>query len=174
MKKFALFVLPVLVASLIFFAACGDENKSGDVTTDSVSATQEDVTDISSQESDFPTEAATSEEAATVPVETPYGDLRFPEAMSDALDTEIEDDGEGSCRVSFFALLNERRYPLYIISIGSGEGDEVGTLTGPDGIERNVYLTVSDNDLSDVDENEKMSVYAMQETLNDVISNLGH
>ncbi len=178
MKKLICFIVLVIAAALVLtlFAACSGgeaESETGSVVTSAPSGNESgNETDTSDIDTLSPGGTAMYDDGKTIPVETPYGDLLFPESLSDALDYEIEDDGEGSCRVSFFALLNERRYPLYDISIGSGEGEAVGTLTGPDGTARDVYLSVHENDLSGVPEDERTSVYAMQETLNDVISNL--
>ncbi len=180
MKRSLFIAAALILITLLLFTGCG---KGGETSTeatagDSTASPTESGVDFSQTDTGDNGETevttpVTRAEDGFIPITTPYGDLLFPEEMSDALDTEVEDDGEGSCRVSFYANINGSRYPLYVLSIGSGDGDEVGTLTGPDGTARSVYLTVFENDVSGVSDNEALSVYAMQETLNEVISNLG-
>lgn len=106
------------------------------------------------------------------PIDTKFGRLRYPDQFFDYLETE-QTETNTEVKVLFRAAIGEKRIDLFEVTIG-GEGETpVGTLTGPDGTARNVYLRfIEIEDLSGLSAGESNRVYAMQESLNFVIDNL--
>lgn len=106
------------------------------------------------------------------PIETKFGRLRYPDQFIDYIETE-QQETDSSVQVLFRAVIGEKRIDLFEIGIGKGTGENVGSLTGPDGVKRDVFLQFFEiDDLSDLTEGETDRVYAMQESLNFVIDNL--
>ena len=103
------------------------------------------------------------------PVETKYGRLRYPDDFYDFLETEQTEDGD-TLKVLFRAVIRETKLDLFELSIGGGEGEPVGKITGTDGTTRDLYLRLIElGDMSQLTEGEKDRVYAMQEALNFVL-----
>ena len=106
------------------------------------------------------------------PIETKFGTLKYPDQFIDYVETEQKETEKG-VSVLFRAKIGEKRIDMFEMTIGEGEGEAVGKLTGPDGVKRDVYLRFIElSDLSGLTEGEKNRVYAMQECLNFVIDNL--
>ena len=67
-------------------------------------------------------------------------------------------------------MIRETKLDLFELSIGGGEGEPVGKITGTDGATRDLYLRLIElGDMSQLTEGEKDRVYAMQEALNFVL-----
>lgn len=107
-----------------------------------------------------------------VQVSTPYGDLYYQDQWEEYMVTEQEDTGDG-VKVTFSACINGMTYPLFYVTIGSGEGALVGELTGPDGAKREVYVRSNEmEEISELSDSERNRLYAMQEDINYIIENL--
>lgn len=103
------------------------------------------------------------------PIDTEYGRLRYPDDFFEFLETEQKKDGN-TLTVLFRAVIRDVKIDLFELSIGGGEGDPVGKLTGPDGTVRDLYLRFFELDnLSELTDGEKDRVFAMQEALNFVL-----
>ncbi len=103
---------------------------------------------------------------------TQYGSLYYPDYWQGHMVHEVQPQGE-ALAVVFNASINDKLYPLFTMTIGEGEGTQVGTLTDEAGTARPVYMTVAeileDGSLT----NDELSrLYAMQEDLNFVIDHL--
>ena len=112
------------------------------------------------------------EDTNTVTVHTEYGDIYFQEQWAEFMKTEqvMEDN---VLTVSFMAEFNGKRYPLFTIFVGAGEGDPVTQITDADGVQRDVFVVFEE--LLEYDElasDEQNRLYAMQEEINFVIENL--
>ena len=106
------------------------------------------------------------------PIDTKFGRLRYPDQFFDYLETE-QTETETEIKVLFRAVIGEKRIDLFEVTIGDEAEDQVGTLTGPDGVVRGVFLRfIEIEDLNGLSEGETNRVYAMQESLNYIIDNL--
>lgn len=125
------------------------------------------------------TAQATEEEAVAIPVAeeawetitTPYGDLRFPAGLYGDLKREegMEND---VYKMKFYTDIDGTSYDLFTLYIGGEVGDAtyLGTITGKDGSENEVYVLPHElGDLSKLDAAQKDKIYAMQEALNEVL-----
>ena len=121
----------------------------------------------------------TEEEAVAIPVAeetweaiaTPYGDLRFPSSLCEDLRRE-EGMEDNIYKMRFYTDVDGTTYDLFTLYIGGEVGDAtyLGTLTGKDGAQNEVYVLPHDlGDLSGLDSAQKDKVYAMQEALNEVL-----
>ena len=122
---------------------------------------------------------SSQEEAIAVPaaeetwetIVTPYGDLRYPANYYEDLKREegMEDDVYS---MKFSTSGGDEIYDLFTLYIGGqAEGSNLlGTLTGKDGTEYEVYVLPAElGDLSKLDSAEQDRIYAMQEALNEVL-----
>lgn len=106
------------------------------------------------------------------PIETKFGRLRYPDQFFEFLETE-QTESDNEVKVLFRAVIGEKRIDMFEVIIGGFGGDSVGTITGPDGTVRNVYLRfIEIEDLDGLTEGETDRVYAMQEALNFVLDSL--
>lgn len=107
-----------------------------------------------------------------ITVDTEYGTLYYPAQWTEFIQMEQSSEGDATV-VSFSAKINENSYSLFSITIG-GEGDNpAGTLTGPDGTQRNVYVQITELEQSDtLSEGEQNRLYAMQEDINYLLDSL--
>ena len=153
-------------------AGCGTRTPSG---------TETSATSGTASETEAPATSDTVSETETEdpdrdwePVKTKFGTFRFPDQWFDFLETE-QSETEDAVTVLFRAVIGDRKIDLYELTVGAGEGEAAGTLTGPDGIGRGVYVRLLElPDLSGLglSEGETDRVYAMQESLNSVIDSL--
>ena len=82
-------------------------------------------------------------------------------------------DGDNSCTIDFFSVLDGKQYDLFEISIGEEKGQYVGTITGKKGDSHNVFVEVYDlGDISGLPQDKSDQLYAMQEAVNTVVENL--
>ena len=116
--------------------------------------------------------AAIEADIDRVPIETKYGTLYYPEQWMESLETE-QTEADESLEVLFRAKIGEQQIDLFALTIGDGADDSAGTLTGPDGVKRDVHVKLLElPDLSGLSEGEMNRVYAMQEAVNDVLDSL--
>ena len=173
MKKKVLLIAVILVFALLAasLSSCG---KQAAESIDETPAAQ--ITEMPA-----PAEAAETEEPVVTeeprdwePVETKFGDLRYPDQWFDSLETE-QTETDDSVTVAFRAKVNEQSFDLFDVCIGQNavEGEAVGVLTGPDGVQREAFLRFHElGEITGLNEGETNRVYAMQEALNFVIDNL--
>lgn len=148
-----------VLTCFVVLVGCGMKDKTDPVDTQSTQA-----------------ETTASDPAAaaepTFAVETPCGNLTYPEAWKDQLQTEVSET-EAGCDVSFSTTIGEQQFRLFTVIIG-GDDNSAGTLTAPDGTTRNVSLDVPDlGDISALSQSDQDQLYAMQEGLNVVVESLG-
>lgn len=105
-------------------------------------------------------------------IETSYGTLSYPEQWKDCLDVEQEESEDG-VQLIFQAEIEDELYPLFEITIGEGDGEAVGVIQDEDGVSRDVYVKILENeDLEDLSDEEIDRIYAMKEGINDVLDHL--
>lgn len=147
---------------------------SGCASKEEIKTDEESVTTAQTEPPVVQTEQPTvqTEGISHVTVSTPYGDLYSQDQWADLMKTEQKADGE-SVVVSFSTEINGTAYPLFHISIGSGDGALVGELTDAEGTKREVYAymeTITESpELTSAEQNR---LYAMQEDINYIIDNL--
>lgn len=121
-----------------------------------------------------PVSALPETEETFVTVETPYGNLYYPDRWQEDV-TAQQTQEENTVTVTFETTYEGVTYNLFEVYITDGERSEslVGTLTDGDGAARNVYLHAEEiPEDSAMDETEQNRLYAMQEDLNYLIDNL--
>jgi len=117
-------------------------------------------------------QSAQAEHAEEVVIGTAYGDLYYPAQWEEFLQVDQTEEN-GRVQAAFSGKIDETLYPLFTISIGSGDGVGAGMLTGKDGTQRQVYVQIAEITgnaaLSQIELNR---LYAMQEDLNYLIDHL--
>ena len=173
-------LLLALVMFFTFFVGCGGEKEpQAQLDEDQTPAPTEPIetAEMSDQEDIIPEEQNDDPELSDPnrdwePIDTPLGRLRYPDQFFDYIETE-QQESENGLSVLFTAVIGEKRIQLFELLIGEGDGEPVGTLTGPDDVQRDVFLRfIEIEDLEGLTEGETNRVYAMQESLNFVIDNL--
>ena len=154
-----MFAAVAMIACFVMFVGCGGKSRNDSASTEAA-----------------PAETSTADPAAAIEttfvVETPCGNLTYPETWKEQLQTEISETEVG-CDASFFTTIGGQQFRLFTVRIG-GEDNSAGTLTAADGTVRNVSLDVPDlGDISALSQNDQDQLYAMQEGLNVVVENLG-
>lgn len=105
-------------------------------------------------------------------IKTGLGTLYIPKKYEQLMQTNIN-DGDGSCTIDFFSVLDGKQYDLFEISIGEEKGQYVGTITGKKGDSHDVFVEVYDlGDISGLPQDKSDQLYAMQEAVNTVVENL--
>ena len=106
-------------------------------------------------------------------IETSYGTLKFPQQWKEDLTIEKQATETGE-EVIFRETITKDQLTLFTICIGGTEnGSYIGTLTDATGKTREVYLRINELDLGDdLSTEQKSRIYAMQESVNDIIDNL--
>lgn len=105
-------------------------------------------------------------------IKTGLGTLYIPKKYEKLMQTTIN-DGDNSCTIDFFSVLDGKQYDLFEISIGEEKGQYVGTITGKKGDSHNVFVEVYDlGDISGLPQDKSDQLYAMQEAVNTVVENL--
>ena len=105
-------------------------------------------------------------------IKTGLGTLYIPKKYEKLMQTTIN-DGDNSCTIDFFSVLDGKQYDLFEISIGEEKGQYVGTITGKRGDSHNVFVEVYDlGDISGLPQDKSDQLYAMQEAVNTVVENL--
>ena len=171
MKKYYHILSLLLLLTLLSALLCGCGKKQD---PESVAPTEEPTEETAPPE---PTPEEIEEEDPELsdpnrtwePIETKFGRLRYPDEFFDYLETE-QSETEDTVTVLFRAKIGEKTIDLFEMSIGKGEGEAVGKVTGPDGQQRNLYLRFIELEgLDELTEGETNRVYAMQEALNFVM-----
>lgn len=102
-------------------------------------------------------------------VSTRYGDLYFSDQWEDSVKVE-QNSGERSEVLVFTGVIDGKEYPLFRVEIidGADGSDAVGKITGEDGVERNVFVSMEPMPQGECPE----QLYAMRDGVNDLIDNL--
>lgn len=116
------------------------------------------------------------QEAEDIKIETPYGDLSFPYGFEEIVTWENETEGTAD-RFVFYAVLDSSKIKVYTISFSteatSDEGDLLGEIQESSGSLVYVYFLPEDGIVNDeMSNDQKNTVYAAQETVNDVIASM--
>ena len=164
MKKIAW----ILLAGMMIFAmaGCGGPGSQKEKTETEAAAAQTD---------DEEAQAIPVPEEAWEVITTPYGDLRYPAALYPDLQRE-EGQADGAYSMAFRTAEDGVVYDLFTLYIGGEAGDAtyLGSLTGKDGSENEVYVLPGElGDLSGLDGEVQDRIYAMQEALNEVLGEEG-
>lgn len=172
-KKFFKCIAGALLLGLLL-AGCGSEEKvntsSASDASSSEGVSQDTETDSAQEQS--AEESNEPAELEDITINTPYGDLHYPEQWTEFIKTDQKEE-EDSVIVTFEAEINGTVYPLFEVTIGKENGTAVGELTDADGVKRTVYMKAGE--LSEdplLTEDEQNRLYAMQEDLNYVIDHL--
>lgn len=162
MKKFLLTAVCALIL-VSCLTGCGQQKADAQPTAQPAAQT------------DSPADVQQTEEPLDpelVPVETKFGTLSYNEQWSEFMKTEIEET-DNSVEVRFIANINKTDFPLFTVSVGSGSGAESGKLTGPDGVQREVLVSLQEVDPGNaLTEDQINRLYAMQEDVNFVLDHL--
>ena len=77
-------------------------------------------------------------------ITTPVGDLTIPKELTES--AQMEDTSkDGQYAVSFYGMVGTDKVLLFEISVGTdGEGYKLGSATGTDGNENNIWLNISE------------------------------
>lgn len=111
-----------------------------------------------------------------VEIKTNYGTLSYPIGFEEIVTFE-ESDNDGVQSYEFSAVLNDEQIKVYTISFSQDVredlGELLGTIDGDDGETVNVYFAPVEDIVNDkMSEDDQNTVYAAQETVNDVIASL--
>ena len=123
------------------------------------------------------TTVATEAVQETVPpdcvvVSTPYGNLQYQDQWLEFMAVDQVRNGDDLV-VTFSALVNDVKYPLFELTIGAGDGDAAGQITDANGVRRDVYVHMMEIvNTSALTDSEQNRIFAMQEDINYVIENL--
>lgn len=105
-------------------------------------------------------------------IKTGFGTLYIPKKYEQLIQTTIT-EGNDSCTVDFFSILDGKQYDLFKISIGEENGQYAGTITGKKNASHDVFVEVCDlGDISRLPQDKADQLYAMQEAVNTVVENL--
>lgn len=117
---------------------------------------------------------AVSHPSEMLVIETKYGYLYYPDRWNEYVTTTQEETSD-AVTVCFEATVNGEKYPLFNIEVAedSGSTEASGTITDTAGKVHDVFahmLELEDTDA--LSEDELNRIYAMKESLNDLIENL--
>ena len=124
----------------------------------------------------LPNGASTTTQGAAmdycVPVETVYGTLYYQDQWIDYMVVQQQQSGN-TLTVKFQAQIADVVYSLFTLTIGEPTEAAIGKITDGSGTKRDVVASMDElGDLSELSEEEKNRLYAMQEDINFVIENL--
>lgn len=163
----------VCAVSILMLAAvltgCG--SKPEQVESTAVTEAQTQATEA--EETTIATEAVQE----TVPpdcvvVSTPYGNLQYQDQWMEFMSVDQVRNGDDLV-VTFSALINDVKYPLFELTIGAGDGNAAGQITDANGVRRDVYVHMMEIvDTAALTDSEQNRIFAMQEDINYVIENL--
>ena len=105
-------------------------------------------------------------------VSTSYCAVAYPFAFSDIIHVAVGQEDHQEALV-FSAYLNETEYPVYSLIFGDAGEVPLGTLTMEDGTVCAITAQIFEVD-STIDADTLISIYAVQETVNDVIKSLNY
>lgn len=133
--------------------------------------TPEGTTD--SEKTTEPTQGNTEPVMNGASVNTPYCVLQIPEEWVGRISVEIKEE-EWNTAVAFYGEVSGERVLLYTLHFGGAAGDPVGILETEAGVMMDVTVEVHDITVNPGWSQEKTdSVYAMQESVNYMLENLG-
>lgn len=172
-KMFVLMLASMLCLLLIACSNSDSSNTDANENQDSASVAAEEAAKEAATVDAAAAESEPSEKAELMDIETAYGTLSYPAEWKDSLVTNESQDDDGLLSVTFSAKLDEQEYSLFKIMICGEEGDSVGTIKDAEGTVRNVFVELFElSDLSDLSEDAQNQLYAMQEGVNTLISEL--
>lgn len=107
-------------------------------------------------------------------IRTPYCTLQYPVAWKDYLVTEqMEADTDGVYRVAFYGkVASHEQCLLFTLLFGGDEGNQLGAIMGDDDRFVTVNIQMEELDLSGWPEEDAQILYSMQESVNELISQL--
>ena len=151
MKKVILALLTVTIVAS--FMGCQKSVNTQDNTNNAASESTQTKDDVQSTEK-------------TMTIETKYGNFVYPAEWEKELITE-ESEENGIYYLLFSTKAFDDVIQLFKVMVCSEEGDSVGSVKGSDGIERNVFIDISDlGDVTKYDEDTQNRLFAMQEAVN--------
>lgn len=108
------------------------------------------------------------EQEDTVLVETTYGTVKYSAAFSEIIDVKAETFPDHAV-LTFHVVMDEAVEKLYALYFNADEGVPVGTLE----VDGEVYVVTSQfYDAKNLSEENMITFYAAQETINDVLISL--
>lgn len=111
-------------------------------------------------------------EPNSVAVETPYGYLLYQDQWVDFMRVEQQMEEE-ILTVRFYAVINEKEYSLFTLTIGEETDSPVGQITDGEGTVRNVLVRVHEIEMDEsLTDGEQNRLFAMQEDINYVLDKL--
>lgn len=113
-----------------------------------------------------------------IKIETPYGNLCYPYSFEEIVKYESKNDGDVSSYI-FYAALDGQDIKIYTIAFSgknlNDAGAVLGTVKDASGNTVYVYFAPEDEIVNDgMTDGQKNTVYAAQETVNDVIASLNN
>lgn len=112
------------------------------------------------------------DKADCLEIETTVGTLKYPDQWEEFAVAKVEESGSATV-IHFTASFDKKTFNLFDITIGEGDGSEVGEIKGEDGKTRKVYVTMKDMEgIEKLDKTKQNRLYAMQEDVNYIIDNL--
>ena len=114
--------------------------------------------------------------AEDVQIETPYGNLSYPYGFEEIVTWENKKDDTVD-RYIFYAVVDDETIEVYDLTFAKqvleGEESLLGKIQDASGSMVYVYFSAEDEIVNDgMTEDQKNTVYAAQETVNDIISSL--
>lgn len=111
-----------------------------------------------------------------IQIETPYGNLGYPYGFEEIVTWENQKDDTAD-RYIFYAVVDDEIIEVYDLSFAEqvleDEESLLGKIQDPSGSTVYVYFSAEDEIVNDgMTEDQKNTVYAAQETVNDIISSL--
>lgn len=168
MRKFIMTGAACMVLLTTLLAGCGSKAEQ------TVPSETEQVQQTQAVEE---TTVATEAVQETVPpdcvvVSTPYGNLQYQDQWLEFMAVDQVRNGDDLV-VTFSALVNDVKYPLFELTIGAGDGNAAGQITDANGVRRDVYVHMMEIvDTAALTDSEQNRIFAMQEDINYVIENL--
>ena len=105
-------------------------------------------------------------------IQTPYGAINYPESLADHL--LVIQTSQQPYTIEFYAVMEEKQeLHLFDISLGEDSGGNMGLVTTPEGeipLNVTIYTLALDESWT---EGEVITVYAMQDVVNDMIEQMG-
>lgn len=164
MKKLTVLLITLcLMLSLIACSASGDSKKAEE--TASASAEQ----------------SASAGEAGSEPVsqqmkmteyQSQFGTIVYPEIYKDAFNIKEDDDKQNHHVIAFDTQIDGKTYHLFRLILFNEAGENRIALKDNEGETHYVAVQMDELDTSGLTEEQTDKLYAMQESVNDILSNL--
>lgn len=101
-----------------------------------------------------------------------YGKIPYPAEYKDAFSIEEKKQDDGELDVVFSTDIEGEKYELFTLLISDSEEGAVGIIKDEGGARRYIVADMNEIDASSISEETQNKVYAMQESINDIIDNL--